>query len=127
LTGGWGQLGNQNIPDFQYLSIIRYGGNSTLYSFGINGNVVDGSYVVSLANPNITWERAVMTNISLEFALLSNHLTGTLTYFNKNTKDMLIPYSLVENYGANVNLSFGSGNVTIPNQTWEHSITREWK
>ena len=116
LTGGWGQLGNQNIPDFQYLAIIRSGGNSTLYSFGVTGNVVDGSYVISLANPNITWERAVMTNISLEFGLLKNHLTGTLTYFNKDTKDMLIPYSLVENYGANVNLSYGSGNVTIPNQ-----------
>lgn len=114
LTGGWGQLGNQAVPDFQYLSIIRTGG--IIYSFGTAGNIVDGSYVVSLANPNITWERAEMTNISLEFGLLKNHLTGTVTWFNKNTKDMLIPYSLVENYGANVNLSFGSGNVTIPNQ-----------
>lgn len=116
LTGGWGQLGNQNINDFQYLAIIRSGGNSTIYSFGSAGNVADGAYVVSLANPNITWERAEMTNISLEFGLLKNHLTGTLTWFNKDTKDMLIPYSLVENYGANVTLSYGSGNVTIPYQ-----------
>ena len=116
LTGGWGQLGNQNINDFQYLAIIRSGGSSTIYSFGSAGNVVDGAYVVSLANPNITWERAEMTNISLEFGLLKNHLTGTLTWFNKDTKDMLIPYSLVENYGANVTLSYGSGNVTIPYQ-----------
>ena len=116
LTGGWGQLGNQNISDFQYLAIIRSGGGSTLYSYGTTGNVADGSYVVSLANPNITWERAVMTNISLEFGLLKNHLSGTLTWFNKDTKDMLIPYSLVENYGANVSLSYGSGNITIPYQ-----------
>ena len=116
LTGGWGQLGNQNIADFQYLAIIRAGGGSTIYSYGTAGNVADGSYVVSLANPNITWERAVMTNISLDFGLLNNHLTGTLTWFNKNTKDMLIPYSLVENYGANSSLSYGSGNITIPDQ-----------
>ncbi|MDN3657615.1 TonB-dependent receptor [Ferruginibacter paludis] len=114
LTAGWGQLGNQNIPDFQYLSIIRSGGIN--YAFGSATNVVDGSFVTSLANPNITWERAEMKNISLEFGLLKNHLTGTLTWFDKNTKDMLIPYSLVETYGANVNLSYGSGNVTIPNQ-----------
>jgi TonB-linked SusC/RagA family outer membrane protein len=114
LTGGWGQLGNQSVPDFQYLSIIRTSG--ILYAFGPNTDVVDGAFVVSLANPNITWERAEMTNISLEFGLLKNQLTGTITYFDKNTKDMLIPYSLVETYGANVNLSFGSGNVTIPNQ-----------
>jgi TonB-dependent starch-binding outer membrane protein SusC len=116
LTGGWGQLGNQNINDFQYLAIIRSGGSSTIYSFGTAGNVVDGAYVVSLANPNITWERAEMTNISLEFGLLNNHLTGSLTWFNKDTKDMLIPYSLVENYGANVSLSYGAGNITIPYQ-----------
>jgi TonB-linked SusC/RagA family outer membrane protein len=116
LTGGWGQLGNQNINDFQYLAIIRSGGNGTLYSFGSAGNVVDGAYVISLSNPNITWERAELTNISLEFGLLQNHLTGTITWFNKDTKDMLIPYSLVENYGANVSLSYGSGNVTIPFQ-----------
>lgn len=114
LTGGWGQLGNQAVPDFQYLSIIRASG--ILYSFGTNGNVVDGSYVVSLPNPNITWERAEMSNISLEWGALQNKLTGSITYFDKATKDMLIPYSLVETYGANVNLSYGSGNVTIPNQ-----------
>lgn len=116
LTAGWGQLGNQNTGDFQYLAIIRAGGGSTIYSFGDAGNVADGSYVVSLANPNITWERAEMSNVSLEFGLLNNHLTGTVTWFNKDTKDMLIPYSLVENYGANVSLSYGSGNIRIPDQ-----------
>ena len=114
LTGGWGQLGNQNIANFQYLAIIRSGGNGTLYSFGTAGTIVDGSFIVNLANPNITWERAVMTNISLEFGMLKNKLTGTLTWFNKDTKDMLIPYSLVENYGANV--SIPGGNISVSDQ-----------
>ncbi len=113
ITGGWGQMGNQEIPNFQYLSIIQSGGGIT-YNFGANTNIVDGSYVTSLSNPNITWERAEMTNISLEFGLLQNKLNGVVTYFDKNTKDMLIPYSLVENYGASINIP--GGNVTIPNQ-----------
>lgn len=95
LTGGWGQLGNQEVPNLQYLAIIR---TDQGYNFG-NSPVV-GTSVASLANPNITWERAEMTNISLEFGMLKNRLTGTLTYFDKNTKDMLIPYSLVETYGT---------------------------
>ncbi len=94
LTGGWGELGNQAVPDLQYLAII---GNGLNYNFG--NAPVNGSAVVSLPNPNITWERAQMTNISLEFGLLKNKLTGTVTYFDKNTKDMLIPYSIVETYG----------------------------
>ncbi len=95
LTGGWGELGNQAVPDLQYLAII---GNGINYNFG--NTPVNGSSVISLANPNITWERAQMTNISLEFALLKSKLTGTVTYFDKNTKDMLIPFSIVQTYGT---------------------------
>jgi TonB-linked SusC/RagA family outer membrane protein len=102
LTGGWGQLGNQDVPDFQYLSNIRTGGT---YSFGA-GNIVNGSWVGSLSNPKITWERAEVKNISLEFGLLKNSLTGTVTWFDKNTKDMLIPYQIVSTYGQ----------ASIPNQ-----------
>ncbi|WP_207632495.1 SusC/RagA family TonB-linked outer membrane protein [Foetidibacter luteolus] len=94
LSGGWGQLGNQAVPDLQYLAILGTGLN---YNFG--NSPAQGAGVISLSNPAITWERAEMTNISLEFALLQNRLTGTLTWFNKNTKDMLIPYSIVETYG----------------------------
>jgi TonB-linked SusC/RagA family outer membrane protein len=115
LTGGWGQLGNQAIPDFQYLAILQRGGSSTLYAFGTGTSVVDGAFVTSLANPNITWERAVMTNISLEFGLLKNKLSGTVTWFNKNTEDMLIPFPLVETYGAGSGYVPG-GMVSIPNQ-----------
>jgi hypothetical protein len=78
----------------------------------------NGAVVTSLANPNITWERAVMTNVSLELAALKNHLTATLTYFNKNTTDMLVTYNLVETFGARVNPSLPDdpGNVTVPQQ-----------
>lgn len=94
ITGGWGQLGNQAVPDLQYLAII---GTNVNYNFG--NSPAQGTAAISLANPNITWERAEMTNISLEFGLLGSKITGTVTYFDKNTKDMLIPYSIVETYG----------------------------
>jgi TonB-linked SusC/RagA family outer membrane protein len=98
LTGGWGVLGNQNVGDLQYLAIIGVAQN---YNFG--NTPVNGVAVTSLSNPNITWERAEMSNISLEFGLLKNKITGTVTYFNKNTKDMLIPFALTETYGiANI-------------------------
>lgn len=122
LTGGWGQLGNQNIGDFQYLSTIGYGGGGGTggggygYSLGTGTVYQSGAYVTGLANPNITWERAVMTNISLEFALLKNRVYGTVTYFNKNTSDMLVPFQLVETFGAQRNLPDDPGNITLPNQ-----------
>ncbi|THU33028.1 TonB-dependent receptor [Niastella caeni] len=115
ITGGWGQLGNQNVPAYQYLGIVTRGGSSTIYAFGTGTTVVDGAFITSLGNPEITWERAEMTNISLEFATLHNKLTGTVTWFNKNTKDMLIPYPLVETYGAGSGYVPG-GVVIVPNQ-----------
>ncbi len=120
LTGGWGELGNQNVGDFQYLSIIGYGGGGGTggggysYNLGTNTTNMNGAYITSLANANITWEKAVTTTISLELAALDNHLTGTITYFNKNTTDMLIPYQVVETFGAQTNLPDDPGNVTLP-------------
>ena len=120
LTGGWGQLGNQNVGDFQYLSIIGAGsgggtgGGGYGYNLGTTTTNYNGAYITSLANPNITWERAVTTTIAMELAALNNRLTGTITYFNKNTSDMLIPYQLVETFGAQTNLPDDPGNVTLP-------------
>jgi len=115
ITGGWGQLGNQNVGDFQYLSIINSGGGGQYgYNFGSPTTNYNGAYVTSLSNPNITWERAVMTNLSIELVTLENHLNATVTYFNKNTSDMLIPYQLVETFGAQTNLPDDPGNITLP-------------
>ena len=115
ITGGWGQLGNQNVGDFQYLSIISSGGGGQYgYNLGSTTTNYNGAYITSLANPNITWERAVMTNISLELATLKNHLNVIVTYFNKNTSDMLIPFQLVETFGAQTNLPDDPGNITLP-------------
>jgi len=122
ITGGWGQLGNQNVGDFQYLGIIGYGagggtgGGGYSYNLGTGTVNQNGAYVVSLANPNITWERAVMTNISLELGLFKNHLNAIFTYYNKNTSDMLVPYQLVETFGAQRNLPDDPGNITLPDQ-----------
>ena len=115
IKGSWGQLGNQNVNDFQYLSIINSGGGGQYgYNFGSTTTNYNGAYITSLANPNITWERAVITNISLELVTLKNHLNATITYYNKNTSDMLIPYQLVETFGAQTNLPDDGGNITLP-------------
>ncbi len=120
ITGGWGQLGNQNVGDFQFASTIGYGSGGGMggggygYNLGTGTTNMNGAYITSLANPNITWERAVMTNISAELAALNNHLTATITYFNKNTTDMLIPLQLVETFGAQTNLPDNPGNITLP-------------
>ena len=85
LTGGWGQLGNQNVASLQYLALI----NSTYhYSFGDNNTL--GSAQGRLPNPNIGWETAEMTNFGLDMGFLQNRVLATVNYFIKDTKNMLL-------------------------------------
>jgi len=95
VTGGWGQLGNQNVDDFQYLAPIT---RNRRYSFG--GEPYTGIWNSSLANPDITWEKAEMTNISMELGFLENRLNATITWFNKNTRDMLVPAPAMDLHGT---------------------------
>ena len=93
LTGGYGELGNSNIPRLQYLSLISGG-----YRYSFGGAQTLGSAQSLIGNPNIGWERAVMTNVGLEAGLFQNQILVTLGYFNKQTKDMLLaPPSLGSN------------------------------
>ncbi|MBX3255518.1 MAG: TonB-dependent receptor [Chitinophagaceae bacterium] len=85
LTGGWGQLGNQNVASLQYLALI---GGGHRYSFG--NNTVVGSTQSRIPNLNISWETAEMTNIGLTAEMLSRTLQVNINYFIKNTKDMLL-------------------------------------
>ncbi|HEY5918265.1 MAG TPA: SusC/RagA family TonB-linked outer membrane protein, partial [Chryseolinea sp.] len=98
VTGGWGQLGNQNIDRLQYLALISSGYR---YSFGDQSTV--GSAQSSIANPHVGWERAEMTNVGLEAGFMGDKLSLTVNYFNKQTKDMLLkPPALGSNGTASV-------------------------
>jgi TonB-linked SusC/RagA family outer membrane protein len=95
VTGGWGQLGNQNVNDFQYLAPIS---RDRRYSFG--GDPYTGIWNSSLANPAITWEKAEMTNISMEAGFMDNKLNAVITWFNKNTRDMLVSAPALDEHGT---------------------------
>jgi TonB-linked SusC/RagA family outer membrane protein len=102
LTGGWGELGNQNVTPFQYVSSILVGNTYGTNGYTFGGAGYNGAAITKTANPNITWERAAMTNVSLEAGFLKNRLSTTLTYFDKNTKDMLIPSVQVGTAGTTI-------------------------
>ena len=106
LTGGWGELGNQNVDPFQYVSVIAVGNGYGTNGYTFGGAGYNGAAIVKTANPLITWERAAMTNISLEAGFLQNKLSTVVTYFDKNTNKMLVPSVQVGT----------AGRVTAPDQ-----------
>lgn len=101
LRASYGELGN-NYLSSDYMAISTY--TDVQYAFG---NVAqNGMTVNSIANAALTWETTAVTNVAVDFATLNNRLQGTLEYFVKNTKDILIslPAPLVH------------GNASIPSQ-----------
>lgn len=84
LRASWGQLGNDRVSPFQYLTSYGYAPG-----YVINGADVQGITATSTANPNITWEVSAKTDIGLDAAFLSNKLNLTLDYFNTNTSKIL--------------------------------------
>jgi TonB-linked SusC/RagA family outer membrane protein len=54
---------------------------------------VTNAYYSNIAfypNPNLKWEKTGQVNLALDFALLKNKITGSVTYFNKKTTDAFL-------------------------------------
>ena len=98
IRGSWGQLGNDQVSPYQFLTTYSLvGGPSTGggYSFGGPNPVFYQSLQPGvLANPSFTWERAVMSNVGIEAHYKGDLLTLSADYFHKRTKDILAPPAL---------------------------------
>ncbi|WP_349313967.1 TonB-dependent receptor [Chitinophaga sp. MM2321] len=91
VRGSWGQLGNDAIPAFGYLSTIRSGANADNYVLGTGGqNIIIGSTMIRPGNPDLKWETTEQTDIGIDASFFNEKLYLTADYFIKNTKDMLI-------------------------------------
>lgn len=96
LRGGYGVLGNQEIDDYQYSSVITTGIN---YPDG-NGGLIQGAFPKYFANPDIKWEQTAMTNVGIDFMALKNRLSIVADYYIKNTKDILLTVPIPISTGA---------------------------
>lgn len=82
----YGSLGNNSVGNYDALA--TYSINNSNYS--LNNILVQGLIQGKLANPNLTWESTYMTNVGFDLGFFNNKLTGTIDYFHKRTKDILI-------------------------------------
>ena len=90
LRAGWGQNGNDNIPNSNWRAGYEFG-DYGLYTFGSDKNGgTTGAYPNRLSNPDLTWETSEQTNIGLDARFLDNRLSFTLDWYNKMTKDLLV-------------------------------------
>lgn len=98
IRASYGQLGNQNIGDYPWASIV---GTSLLngavvknYVFGSTPAVVQGNTVSILGNTNVKWETSTQTDVGMDLAILQDRLSLTVDYFNKVNSNMLVAVPL---------------------------------
>lgn len=92
LRASYGESGNLAGGPFQYSNAMSLNGNA--YNFG--GTILQGVSERAEANPNITWERALKSNIGLEGAVFNNLLSFEVDYFYEKRNNMLVsPASVV--------------------------------
>jgi TonB-dependent starch-binding outer membrane protein SusC len=95
VRGSWGKTGNDQIPEWQYLSTYGLGGIRAQAANPPLPFITDGNrenltlYETLIPNPNATWESAKQANIGFDVVLLQNRLSLTADYFAYKRSDIL--------------------------------------
>ena len=104
LRGSWGQNGNCNIDNFQYLSTISVGAADGGYAFYTGSTATDsgiGSYADKLANTDITWETSQQLDLGFDARMMANKLNVAFDWYRKDTKNWLVDAPIMGHFGAN--------------------------
>ena len=132
LRAGWGKVGNPGAPPYASLILLSADGGSR-YVFG--ETPVTGFSPISNPNPNLRWESTTENNIALDYGFLADRLTGSLEYYVKNTRDLLLTVNVpqpavsgtrLENVGRiqNKGIEFSLDGKVLerPNNNWTAGI-----
>lgn len=88
LRGSWGQLGN-NALDAYYPFFQSMSTNVAASSWLINGAKPNVSYLPGIVSSSLTWETIESWDLGFDWGMLNNRLTGSFSYYNRYTKDMV--------------------------------------
>ncbi|WP_324025357.1 TonB-dependent receptor [Maribacter sp. BPC-D8] len=113
---GWGETGNQNIPNSAIFSTLSTSEN---YLLGNDETTVVGLAPLRPGNPDLKWETTTTTNVGLDLGFLENAITFTADYFIKTTSDMLLESPILQTSGFGLNPTINAGE--IENKGFEFS------
>jgi TonB-linked SusC/RagA family outer membrane protein len=90
LRGGWGRLGNQNVP----LNNQSFSSGNSSY---LGGSILyEGTTINSQVDPSLSWEITEESSAGLDFELLDSRLKGSIDVYDKKTTNVIlntIPYT----------------------------------
>ena len=124
----FGTTGNNYTNGSNYATLVNATGGSIYYGFADGtGNLP--YYPSGIVNKSLTWEKTTEYNVGLDFGFLNNRISGTIDWYVKNSKDLLVqrllPYEaggikVIDNVGKvrNMGIEIGLTTVNIQNKDW---------
>ena len=89
VRASWGQLGNDRVAEYQYLTAYNYVDAQVI--MGGANNVMSAFYPGVNANPNISWEVADNRNIGVDAGFWNRLIEVEFDVYRNSRKNILIP------------------------------------
>ncbi len=87
LRVGWGLQGNPSVDPYTSLITLKANTDAT-YPWG---DVAHGGVLASSnGNPDLKWEQTSQIDGAVDFSIANSRISGSVEYFHKNTKDLLL-------------------------------------
>lgn len=131
LRASWGLTGNQEIGNYNAISTL--GAQSWGYIFG--GDKTTVVLPQQYANPDLKWEQTSQTDIGIDFGFLNNRIHGSIDWYYKKTKDLLLTVAVpspslittqLANVGAvrntGVEIELGFDIMRTKNFSWDATL-----
>lgn len=116
LRGSYGTTGNDQIGDYQFM---------TLYSFYVGAPVpyqgIVGLVPAGLPNPNLQWEETRKLQLGMDLGFLQERVVVNATWVCNRSSNQLLQYSLP--YVTGFTSYLVNFPATIQNRNWEFAVT----
>lgn len=123
LRGSYGAVGNQGaIPVYQFEALYSAGSlasTSGNLGYPFNKTYQSGIAAIQPANPNLRWETDYQTDIGTDLSFLKGNLNLTVDYFNRKSKDFLLPIAVSPQTGF---LTESKNVGTMDNKGFEFAV-----
>lgn len=109
---------------------------STQYWYGFNQALAQGYGPSAFVNEALTWEKTKEFNIGLDFGLLNNRISGSVDWYYRISKDLLMEQKIPVEMGAlggkmwnnigkvkNTGIEISLNTVNVKNRDWEWSTS----
>jgi TonB-linked SusC/RagA family outer membrane protein len=97
IRGSWGISGNRNVGAYATLGALSAG----YYNFGTGTAGQQLAYTVtSLPATGLGWQSTSQVDLGIDFGFLNNRITGTVDWYNQQTKNILLSVPLPPSNGA---------------------------